>query len=72
MMAVTARFQFLYVLLILELGSRRILHCNVPTDHTAEWTLQQFREELPEENPHCFLTHDRDARAEIGTSKNRR
>jgi putative transposase len=61
MMAVTARFQFLYLLLILELGSRRILHCNVATHHTAEWTWQQFREALPEENPHCFLTHDRDA-----------
>jgi len=29
LVAVTARFQFLYVLIILELGSRRILHCNV-------------------------------------------
>jgi hypothetical protein len=29
LLAVTARFQFLYVLVILELGSRRILHCNV-------------------------------------------
>jgi putative transposase len=29
MMAVTARFQFLYVMVVLELGSRRILHCNV-------------------------------------------
>jgi putative transposase len=61
MIAVTARFRFLYVLLILELGSRRILHCNVTAHPTAEWTLQQFREALPEENPHCFLIHDRDA-----------
>ena len=61
MVAVTARFQFLYVLLILELGSRRILRCNVTAHPTAEWTLQQFREALPEENPHFFLIHDRDA-----------
>ena len=61
MIAVTARFQLLYVLLVLELGSRRILHCNVTAHPTTEWTLQQFREVLPEENPHCFLIHDRDA-----------
>ena len=61
MIAVTVRFQLLYVLLILELGSRQILHCNVTAHPTSEWTLQQFREALPEENPHCFLIHDRDA-----------
>jgi len=61
MMAVTARFQFLYVLVMLELGSRRILHCNVTAHPTAEWTLQQFREALPGENSHRFMVHDRDA-----------
>lgn len=61
MVAVTVRFQPLYVLLILELGSRRILHCNVTAHPTAEWTLQQFREALPEESSHYFLIHDRDA-----------
>ena len=44
LMAVTARFQFLCVLVILELGSRRILHCNVTAHPTAEWTALQFRE----------------------------
>jgi hypothetical protein len=44
---VTATFRSLYVFVIMELGTRRILHQNV-TDHpTAEWTLQQFREALP-------------------------
>jgi putative transposase len=61
MIAVTARFQLLYVLLILELGSRRISHCNVTAHPTAEWTSQQFREALAEENRHGFLIHDRDA-----------
>ena len=61
MIAVTVRFQLLYVLLILELDSRRILHCNVTAHPTSEWTLQQFRDALPQENPHCFLIHDRDA-----------
>ena len=36
--SVTATFQILYVFVAIEVGSRRILHCNV-TDHpTAEWT----------------------------------
>jgi putative transposase len=43
---VTANFRILYVFVIMQLGTRRILHSNV-TDHpTAEWTLQQFREAL--------------------------
>src|SRR5215475_6012956 len=28
---------------------------------STEWTLQQFRAALPEQNPHFFLIHDRDA-----------
>ena len=44
----------------MEIGSRRILHCNV-TDHpTAEWTIQQFREFLVFDHPYRFLIHDRD------------
>ncbi len=46
---------------LLELGRRRILHCNV-TDHpSAEWTLQQLREALPDVHPFGFLIHDRDS-----------
>jgi len=61
MVAITARFQFLYVLLILEVGSRRILQCDVTAHPTAQWTLQQFREALPGENTWRFVIHDRDA-----------
>ncbi len=61
MVAVTARFQLLYVLVILELGSRRILHCNATAHPTADWTLQQFREGLSGEKPYRFLIHDRDS-----------
>jgi transposase InsO family protein len=46
---------------MLELGSRRILHCNVAAHPTAEWTLQQFREVLPGESSYRFVIHDRDA-----------
>ena len=60
MVAVTAQFQLLYVLVILELGSRRILQRNVTAHPTAEWTLQQFREGLSGETPFRFVIHDRD------------
>jgi putative transposase len=59
--SVTATFRVLYVFVAMEIGSRRILHCNV-TDHpTAEWTTQQFREFLTFDHPFRFVIHDRDA-----------
>jgi len=58
---VTARFRILYVLVVTELGRRRILHLNV-TDHpSAEWTQQQLREALPGDHPFGSLIHDRDS-----------
>ena len=57
----TARFRILYVLVIMELGRRQILHHNVTAHPSAEWTLQQFREALKEEHPYRFLIHDRDS-----------
>jgi len=58
--SVTATFQILYVFVVIEIGSRRILHVNV-TDHpTAEWTRQQFRAFLDGELGHHYLIHDRD------------
>ena len=51
----------MYVFVVMEIGSRRILHINV-TDHpTAEWTIQQFREFLAFYHPYRFLIHDRDS-----------
>ena len=44
---VTAAFRTLYVFVMMELGSRRILHYNVTSHPTAEWAVQQFREALP-------------------------
>jgi putative transposase len=61
LVAVTTRFQILYVFLILELGSRRILHFNVTAHPTAEWTLQQFRDGLSEDKRYRFVIHDRDS-----------
>ncbi len=56
-----ASFHILYVFVIMELGTRRILHHNVTAHPTAEWTLQQFREALPGHHPYRFLIHDRDS-----------
>jgi putative transposase len=57
---VTATFRTLYVFVIMELGTRRILHHNVTAHPTAEWTSQQFREALPGGHAYRFLIHDRD------------
>jgi hypothetical protein len=44
LVAITARFRVLYVFVVMEVGSRQILHYNVTEHPTAGWTLQQFRE----------------------------
>jgi putative transposase len=58
---VTATFRTLYVFVIMEVGTRRILHQNVTAHPTAEWTLQQFREALPGDHRYRFVIHDRDS-----------
>jgi len=58
---VTAKFDLLRVLIVMEIASRRILHFNVTEHPTAQWTLQQFREALPWEHHFRYLIHDRDS-----------
>ena len=55
LVVVTARFRILYVFLLMEVGTRRIVHCNVTAHPTAEWTLQQFREAIPSDHLYRFL-----------------
>jgi len=57
---VTVRFQILYVLVIMEIQSRKILHLNVTAHPTRRWVSQQFREALPFDHPYRFLILDRD------------
>ena len=57
---VTSTFQLVYVLVIMEVSTRRILHMNVTQHPTAEWTLQQFRECVTGEEGYKFVIHDRD------------
>jgi transposase InsO family protein len=57
---VTATFKCLYVFVIIEIGTRKLLHIHV-TDHpTASWTQQQLREAIPSDHGYRFLIHDRD------------
>jgi transposase InsO family protein len=59
--AVTATFRVFYVFVVLEVGTRRILHWNVTEHPTAEWTAQQFRMVVSGEQPHRWVIHDRDS-----------
>jgi len=57
----TATFRLVYVLVIMEIETRRILHLNVTQHPTAEWTLQQFRECVTGDDAYRFVIHDRDS-----------
>ena len=59
--AVTATFRLLYVFVVIEHASRRLLHVNVTAYPTAEWTTQQLREAIPSDHTYRFLIHDRDS-----------
>ena len=61
LVAVTVRFRVLYVLVVMEVGTRKVLHCNVTAHPTATWTLQQVREAIPGDHQCKFLIHDRDS-----------
>jgi transposase InsO family protein len=58
---VTARFRVVYVFVVMEIGSRRLVHVNVTSQPTAAWTLQQFREVLAMPHGYRFVLHDRDS-----------
>lgn len=58
---VTARFRVLYVFVVLEVATRRILHYNVTEHPTSLWTMQQFRDGIASDHTYRFLIHDRDS-----------
>jgi transposase InsO family protein len=51
----------IYTLVVVEIGSRRVLHVNSTAHPTAAWTTQQLREVFVPEHPWRYLLHDRDA-----------
>ena len=59
--AVMATFRMLYVFVIIEHASRRVLHVNVTSHPTAQWTMQQFREAIPADHTYRMFIHDRDS-----------
>jgi putative transposase len=56
----SATFRMLYVLVVMEHASRRIIHLNVTAHPTAAWSLQQLREAIPSDHAYRFILHDRD------------
>ncbi len=59
--AVTATFRVVYVFVVMEVGTRRIVHCNVTAHPSAEWTAQQFRMIVWGHQPYRYMIHDRDS-----------
>ena len=54
----TLRFHIVYIFVVMEIGSRRILHVGVTEHPTAEWTSQQLREAIPSDSPIRYLILD--------------
>jgi putative transposase len=57
---VTAGFRIIYVFVVLDIGTRRIVHWSVTKQPTAEWMIQQFRMTITGERAYRYLVHDRD------------
>ena len=48
-----------HVFVAIEIASRRLVHFNVTQHPTADWTVQQLREALPDDQDYKYLLHDR-------------
>jgi putative transposase len=60
LVVVTASFRLLYVFVLIEHHSRRLVHYNVTARPSSAWTRQQWREAIGFEERYKFLLHDRD------------
>ncbi len=56
----TIRFKILYVFVVLSHAKRLVVHFNVTTNPTAQWTTQQIIEALPWDTAPRLLLRDRD------------
>ena len=56
----TALFTIFHVFIVMELGSRRIIHFNITKNPTLPWVKQQIREANSWDNSPRFLIHDND------------
>ena len=56
----TVRFKVLYVLVVLSHHRRQVVHYNVTTNPTAQWTSQQMVEAFPWDTAPRYLLRDHD------------
>jgi putative transposase len=56
----TLRFKLLYVLIIINHGTRKIEHFAVSTNPNLEWVKQQIRNAMPFDHKPKYLIHDND------------
>jgi len=56
----TATFRLVYVFIVMELGSRRVVHANVTSSPTLAWVKNQIREIAAWGEGPRFLIHDND------------
>ena len=56
----TIRFRMLHVFVILSHANRQVIHFNVTSNPTAEWTAQQVIEAFPWDTAPKYLLRDRD------------
>ncbi len=56
----TATFKALYVFIVIEIESCKIVHFNVTSRPTLAWVQQQIREATPPARDYKFLVHDND------------
>jgi transposase InsO family protein len=59
--AVTATFRLLYVFVLIEHRSRRLIHCSVTAHPSAAWTLLQLRGAIGFQDRYNHRLHDRDS-----------
>jgi len=56
----TLTFRILYVIVILSLDRRKLIHLAVTTNPTAEWTARQVNEAFPWDTAPRYVIRDRD------------
>jgi transposase InsO family protein len=56
----TIRFKMLFVFVVLSHDRRKVIHFNVTTNPTAQWTAQQVTEAFPWDTAPKYLLRDRD------------
>ncbi len=57
----TVTFRILYCFIVLRHNQRRIVHFNITTNPTSQWTAQQIIEAFPYDQSPKYLIRDRDS-----------